>query len=357
MGGALAPPQVSVIVPVYNGAATLGRCLEALARSQGVSWECIVVDDGSTDQSAELARAQGARVVRAGTTPGGPARARNLGVAQARGSLVCFIDADVLVRPDTLARFVRVFEADPALAAAFGSYDDSPDAPGVLSQYRNLLHHFVHQTARPAASTFWAGCGAIRRDVFLAVGGFDPAYRRPCIEDIELGYRLRGAGHAILLAKEIHVTHLKRWTLWGILQTDIRDRALPWTALIMRSRSLPNDLNLNAASRVSAVSVFALAALLVLGWMKRPAWLAAALPLGALLGCNRGLYLFFLRKRGLWFTLRVLPVHGLYYAYSALAFAYGAASYRWQRLRQDAPGPGPADRRYDMDVPRAGSPV
>ena len=343
--GTFARPHVSVVVPVYNGAATLGRCLDALARSVGVTWECIVVDDGSTDRSAEIARARGARVVRAGTVPRGPARARNLGVEHARASLICFVDADVLVRPDTLARFARLFAADSTLAAAFGSYDASPEAPGVLSQYRNLLHHFVHQTAREAASTFWAGCGAIRRDAFVAVGGFNTAYARPCIEDIELGYRLRAAGHAIRLAKDVHVTHLKRWTLWGILQTDIRDRALPWTALIMRTRTLPDDLNLNRASRASALSVFALLGLLGLGAIRRSAWLAATVPFGVLVACNRGLYGFFLRERGLWFTLRVLPVHWLYYGYSALAFAFGAAAYRWERRRRGVADPGAAGRR------------
>jgi hypothetical protein len=229
----------------------------------------------------------------------------------------------VVVRPDTLAHFAALFEDDQDLAAAFGSYDTQPAEPGLLSQYRNLLHHFVHQTGREAASTFWSGCGAIRKGVFLAHGGFDPGYARPSIEDIELGYRLRAAGAPIRLAKHIQVTHLKRWTFWGILMTDLRDRALPWTMLISRTRDLPNDLNLGNASRVSAVSVYALAGLLLLGWWQPLVWLGAILPLIALLGCNQALYRFFLRRRGSWFLLRVLPLHWFYYAYSSLAFAVG----------------------------------
>jgi len=213
----------------------------------------------------------------------------------------------------------------------FGSYDAAPEAPGLVSQYRNLLHHFVHQSARRDASTFWAGCGAIRRDVFLAHGGFDTRYHRPSIEDIELGYRLRASGARIQLAPEIQVTHLKRWTFWGMVVGDVRDRALPWTELIVRSGRLPNDLNLDRRSRLSALCVATLAGLLALGGRWRPAWGATPLPLLALLACNYRLYRFLLRERGASFLVRALPLHWLYYAYSAISFA---AASLWHRRRR-----------------------
>jgi glycosyltransferase involved in cell wall biosynthesis len=314
------PPAISVLIPVHNGAATLGKCLEALAQSRGTDWECIVVDDGCTDQSPEIASAWGARVVRTGAVPVGPAKARTVGASAASAPLLCFVDADVLVRANTLAEFVALFQTDPELVAAFGSYDTAPAAPGVLSQYRNLLHHFVHQNAHESASTFWAGCGVIRRSAFFDVGGFDGRYTRPSIEDIELGYRLYAAGARIRLAKHIQVTHLKHWSLWGIIRTDIRDRAVPWTALIARTRHLPDDLNLDWGSRVSALAACGLGGLLVGGWWEATAWLIAGLPLAVLLACNRRLYAFFWRERGPWFRMRVLPLHWLYLVYSALAF-------------------------------------
>jgi glycosyltransferase involved in cell wall biosynthesis len=329
-------PAISVVVPVHNGAATLRLCLEALGRTRGPSWECIVVDDGSEDASAEIARAWGARVVRTGETPAGPARARNLGAGVATAPLVCFVDADVLVRPETLAQFVDLFEAEPDLTAAFGSYDAQPASPELLSQYRNLLHHFVHQTGREAASTFWAGCGAVRRDTFLAAGGFDAQYTRPSIEDIELGTRLRAAGARIALAKHVQVTHLKRWSLWDIIRTDLRDRAVPWSRLIARTQRLPNDLNLSWSSRVSALTVYALVGALAL---RR--WPAVPPLVGLLMACNARLYLFLLQIRGPWFLVRVLPVHWLYYAYSALAFA-GCMLVGGRARQRQAAAPSPA---------------
>jgi GT2 family glycosyltransferase len=337
-------PALSVIIPVYQGAATLERCLEALEGSRGVEWECLVVDDGSTDDSVAIARRRGARVLATDRPRSGPGQARNIGAREARAPVLCFVDADVLVGPDTLAQFAALFEAGAGLTAAFGSYDAHPAAGDLLSQYRNLLHHFVHQTGCEEASTFWAGCGAIRRDAFLDVGGFDPGYRRPSIEDIELGYRLSAAGARIRLAKHVQVTHLKRWTFWGILRTDVCDRALPWTALIRRTGHLPNDLNLTWTSRASALSVYALALLLGLGWWRPVARPVALLPLVGLLAWNRDLYAFFLRRRGAWFALRAIPMHWLYYAYSALAFGcgtlLGAASSR-RSLRAAGP-PRPA---------------
>jgi GT2 family glycosyltransferase len=334
-------PDISVIVPVHNGIGSLQRCLEALSRSEGPAREIIVVDDASTDGSGDLARSLGARVVRTGLTPIGPGQARNLGARVASAPLLCFIDADVLVRPSTLAEFVRVLETDPGLVAAFGSYDAHPEAPGVLSQYRNLLHHFVHQSGNEAASTFWAGCGAIRRSAFVAMGGFDPTYERPSIEDIELGYRLRAAGARIRLAKHIQVTHLKRWTFWSIVRTDLLDRALPWTALIARTRKLPDDLNVDWPSRASALSVYALVALVALGWSRPAARLATGLPIAILLACNRGLYAFLLRERGPWFLVRVLPVHWFYFAYSALAFGGGLVAACVQRRQGPTALPHP----------------
>jgi cellulose synthase/poly-beta-1,6-N-acetylglucosamine synthase-like glycosyltransferase len=290
------------------------------------------VDDGSHDGSAEVARARGLRVLQttppAGQRSAGAAAARNFGVQATRAPLLCFIDADVMVRPDTLARFVALFAAEPAITAAFGSYDTAPAAPGTISQYRNLLHHYTHQTGREAASTFWSGCGAIRTSAFRAVGGFDEHARSWGIEDIELGYRLRADGYPIRLAKAIQVTHLKRWTLWGMLHTDIFLRALPWTGLILRSGTLPDDLNVGTGGRISALSVFALAGLLLLGRWRPHAWAAALGPVAVLLALNRALYGFFLRQRGPWFLLRVLPLHWLYFAYSALSFAYGLAAHR-----------------------------
>jgi glycosyltransferase involved in cell wall biosynthesis len=326
-GEAASAPVLSVVVPVRDGGSGFARCLDALAASTFRAWELIVVDDGSTDRSAAIARAAGARVLATGRPRSGPARARNLGAAAAHGDVLFFVDADVAVRPDTLDRVVAVFRREPAVAAMFGSYDTQPPAPNVVSQYKNLFHHFVHQTSRAEASTFWSGCGAVRRAVFLDLGGFDTSYARPAIEDIELGYRLTRAGHTIRLCHDLQVTHLKRWTLWSLLRTDIRDRGIPWTALLLRERLLMDDLNLRLSDRASVIATILLGVALLATVVTWSAALVAALLALLLLALNAPLYRFFWSARGGHFALAAIPLHWLYFAYSGLCVILGTLAY------------------------------
>ena len=313
-------PLFSLIIPAYNARDTLPACLKAVHASDFQDWELIVVDDGSTDGSAELAAGFGARVVETGGRAG-PAHARNLGAAAANGRYLFFLDADCQLHPDTLGRAAGHWQDDPALDALFGSYDDAPAAPNFISQYKNLFHHYIHQTSREEAVTFWAGCGAIRRERFRELGGFDAArYPRPAIEDIELGYRLAAAGGRIRLAKDVQVTHLKRWTLASLLRSDICDRALPWSQLLHGATAAPADLNLQGKHRLSGAAALVLFfALWGVKWRRGTA-VAAFLSAAALFWLNRDLYQFFRRKRGWFFALRAVPLHWLYYFYGTAVY-------------------------------------
>lgn len=327
---AVATPRLSVIVPVHNGKLQLPRCLEALRTSVFVDFEVIVVDDCSTDNTRQIVERFRARYLR---TPSniGPGGGRNLGVRHARGEIVVFVDADVVVAPDTLGRIAADFDADPHLAALFGSYDESPAWSDFLSQYKNLMHHYVHQISSERAVTFWAGCGAMRKDVFLQFGGFDTArYPEPSIEDIDLGFRITRAGRRILLDKSIQVKHLKKWTVRGLLRADIFLRAVPWSNLILQTRNLPADLNLTLSARLSAVLVGLLVAdvlavpLVVLAWHP---WKFEAILLGVLVGVvlllfalNWQVYSWFAARRGWRFACGAALAHWAYYFYSGVVF-------------------------------------
>ena len=314
--------SVSVIVPVYNGGEKFRLCLECLKNALPRPAEIIVVADGDTDGSWQLARAFGCRVLRL-PSPGGPARARNMGARSAEGEILFFVDADVMVPPDALRHVTTAFEREPYLAAIFGSYDDQPGEPNFLSQYRNLLHHYVHQTGREEASTFWGACGAIRREVFLALSGFDEQYVRPSIEDIEFGHRLKRAGYRIRLRKELQVKHLKQWNFISMVRTDFFARALPWTALILRDRLFINDLNIGMSGRASVMLLFLLLGSLLLSFWQPLALIGTSVMVLILVMLNAPLYRFFLRKRGIRFTIQSLPFHWLYFFYSGVAFAVG----------------------------------
>ena len=259
-------PRISVVIPVFNGGSSLEKCLAAVAASSTPAFECILVDDASTDGMAEAAAGrQGVRVISL-KQQSGPGVARNSGASEARGDILFFIDADVLLHPDALTTAAGALTNDPGLSAVFGSYDDQPGHTSFLSQYRNLFHHWVHQTGNEEASTFWAGCGAIRREVFVEMGGFSPVYGRPSIEDIELGTRLRRSGHRIRLLKTMLGRHMKNWTFWNLIKTDIFHRGVPWMGLVLRERQAPSDLNLGLGSRIATI----LAGLLAVSWLALP---------------------------------------------------------------------------------------
>jgi len=323
---------LSVIVPVYNSSACLKQCLAALARSQYDDFEALVVDDGSDEQIEPLVSSFGFKYLRI-DGPGGPARARNRGAAQVNGRYLVFVDADVLIHPDALARFSAAFASDPQIAAVIGSYDDSPAEKNFLSQYKNLFHHYVHHASDGAVSTFWSGCGAIRRDLFLAFGGFDEKrYRRPAIEDIELGVWMSAAGYRIRLDSRIRGKHLKRWTLLGLCKTDIFDRGAPWTRLMLRAPRVASALNVKPAQRVS-VALAGLTGLATLAALRWPMTLIAAAAFALVVtGLNFDFYRFFAAHRGVWFALRVAPLHWLYFFYCGFSVVLGTLLHYLERV-------------------------
>ncbi|MDJ0846240.1 glycosyltransferase [Crocosphaera sp.] len=320
-------PAISVIIPVYKGGKAFNDCLNSLNNSLVPPTQIVVVVDGDDPQSYQVAKRFGALVLQLETNQG-PATARNRGAEVATGEILFFVDADVIIHPETIGKVATVFQRDRQLAALIGSYDDQPGDPHFLSQYRNLFHHYNHQIGSEEASTFWGACGAIQRDIFRKMGGFDESYRRACIEDIELGYRLKAKGYRIRLCKNIYVKHLKRWTPYSLIKADFFYRALPWTELINRDRNFVNDLNLQWSSRLSVIFLYLLLMSVVVSIWFPQVLLASALLIPGLIILNWPVYQFFIQQRGLFFTLRALPWHWLYYFYSGLAFAIGTAKYR-----------------------------
>jgi GT2 family glycosyltransferase len=314
------PPDltVSLVLPVCNGGAEFALALDALARLSPAPLEVIVVEDGP--QRDEYGYPAGFRVMRLPTRRG-PAAARNAGAVAAGGDLLLFVDADVVAPPDIVSRVQDAFR-DPGVDAVFGSYDRSPAAPGFLSQFKNLVHRFVHQHAREEAQTFWSACGAIRRRVFEALGGYDERFTLPSVEDIELGMRLTRSGGRIRLVKQLEVTHLKRWTLGTLLYTDIFSRALPWSRLLVAESSLPDDLNLTWRARL-ATMLLGVALLALLLSPLAPTLAALAAVIGVVVwALDWRLWRYFASERGWGFAARCVPLQWLYYLYAGAAFGW-----------------------------------
>ncbi|HDH96260.1 MAG TPA: glycosyltransferase [Proteobacteria bacterium] len=318
-------PKASVIVPFYNQPELLPKCIESILNSTYKDIEIIVVDDCSTDDSWE--RVAHMPVVGISTLKRiGPAAARNLGSRLARGEILIFFDSDVVVRPDAIERFVALLDANPDLAAAFGAYTIDPLYGNFFTVYKNLVHHFTHHISQKRVHTFWAGCGAVRRDVFARLGGFNEDYVAPCVEDIELGYRLTESGHRVKLDPAIQVTHGKRYSFRTLVKSDFKFRAVPWARLLAVKNIFYTDLNLRVSNVVSGILLGILVpAGIVSAWqipeLRLP--LAVALPLAYLL-LNARIFSFVLGQKGFLFLIRFIPMYTFTYLYSIAGFALGA---------------------------------
>lgn len=326
-------PTISVIVPVYNGGGNFQRFLASVAGADPPPLELIVVSDGDTDGSWRVAEEFGARVLRLPIN-GGPARARNRGASLARGGILMFLDADIAVQKDIFGRVAAVFNESPDLAAVFGSYDSDPADPNFLSQYKNLLHHYIyqHQGSSEDASIFWTACGAVRREVFTTLRGFDERFRWS--QDVEFGYRLRQAGHRIRLCKDLQVQHLKRWSAPALVRSDLVHHAVPMAGLILSRGMLRNDLHTRVSSCMSVGLLGGAGACLFGAWWRAGLGLVGVSLLCALLAVNAPLYRFLWRKRGPLFALGVIPWHWIYYLSAGLGFLVGLWRHIFSR-----PGP------------------
>ncbi len=324
-----------MIVPLYNAQKFIERCLAPLLamRERGEIEEIIVVDDRSTDGSADTVRRHETVRLVATRVQGGPGAARNLGAELAAGSHLWFVDADVVAAEDA-ARVLRATLITTGAAAVIGSYDDRPAAENFLSQYKNLVHHYYHHRGKEQASTFWGGCGAVERGIFLRLGGFDAKrFRHPSIEDIDFGYRLGDAGGRIVLERSLQGKHLKEWRLANLVHTEIFRRALPWSRLMLERKQVTDDLNIGKTERaraVLAVATIAGAFAWALGWLDGR--LMATL-VAILVAANAGFLAFFVRTRGALFAIRAFLFHQLYYAYSSAAFAVATAGHYVTRMK------------------------
>lgn len=325
-------PTISVIVPAYRAAHYLERALPPLIalRDRGAVAEVIVVDDCSPEPSTiETAERHGATVLRM-TRNGGPGAARNLAARQAKGNILWLVDADVVVDENGPEK-IRAAMQDPATGAVFGSYDNNPPERNFASTYKNLIHRYYHQRANEDSDSFWSGCGAVRRRIYLDLGGFDERkFGRPAIEDVEFGHRIRKAGWSIRLVPDLLGAHLKRWTMQEVIRTDIFQRAVPWSYLILSGRGVNNDLNVSMSERLKAaaagawlISFFVLIAL-AFQPIAAIGFFAMTLIVAAL---NAPLIEFFWRERSGWFAWRAVLFHQVYYLYSSATFAYCVVRY------------------------------
>jgi glycosyltransferase involved in cell wall biosynthesis len=276
--------SISVIVPAFNAAETLGRCLAALSKQTLPPGEILVVDDGSRDETAEIANLYSVRVISQANA--GPAAARNTGAQAARGDLILFTDADCAPALDWVERMVAPF-ADPVVAGAKGVYETTqtePVARFVQIEYEDKYDRMLGQEGIDFIDTYSA---AYRRGIFLEAGGFDTSFPTASVEDQEFSFRLAGAGKRLVFMQNARVAHIHDRTLFEYIQRKFWIGY--WKALVTRRHpsKLASDSHTPQTLKLQMALVGAGGVLLVLGAMLRRIRIARwALAFWAAFGCS-----------------------------------------------------------------------
>lgn len=231
------PPAASVIIPVLNGEATLGALLAALKSQAGVDvFEIIVVDNGSTDRTMEIARSYGVTVLQQPVR--GPSAARNLGLRHARAEILVCADSDTIPSRRWLAAFVAAF-ADPKVIISGGPIHGWQPATAA-ERFASARAAFLRErTTDHPKNPFATGMSmAVRRECAVAVGGWDEAMTSG--EDVDFSHRLRTRfGNKIHFAEDAVIFHQHRCTdeaLWrqarwhgaGYALYLEKHRSMPW---------------------------------------------------------------------------------------------------------------------------------
>ena len=212
--------KVSVVIPAYNAQDTIAQAVShSLAQAKGpMEVEVVVVDDGSTDDTAEVAESVGARVIRQKNL--GPASARNKGWESTSGNLICFTDADCIPSPGWLENLLDGF-TDLQVGAVAGSYE----VANTSSWLARWVHQEImerHKRMPPFIRAFGSYNVAIPRHVLQATGGFDPVYRRASGEDNDLSYRIIRKGYRIAFRPQARVAHYHPEKIWQYLMEQYR---------------------------------------------------------------------------------------------------------------------------------------
>ena len=318
------------MVPFHRGRDALACVVAAVVASACVR-EIIVVANGRSEDITDVSSLPLVRILDLPEACG-PAIARNRGAEAAAGSILVFVDADVIPHATAIPMMVRRLSDDRGLAGLFGAYDHAPADPSFFSQYRNLAHAFVHEQGNPEARTFWAGLGAIRQSAFASIGGFDERFREPSIEDIDLGYRLGKQGYRLRLDTSIRGQHLKRWTPVSAIVIDVKHRGVPWTQALLKYRALENDLNVSWKDRAAVALVYLTIASAVATPGFPPGAIVAVTALSGFAATQWPLIRWFRELRGPRFAVGVLAGQFLHHLCNGVSFVIGVGLWTVQRI-------------------------
>jgi len=293
---------VSVIIPNYQGGATIGKCLEAAFASRYRNFEVIVVDDCSTDNSIDVIKRFPCKLVQL-NTHSGAAQARNIGAAHSNGDILFFTDADCLVQKNTLSLVSTAISSAGPNTVVGGTYTRIPFDTSFFSLFQSVFVNYSETRKMEHPDYIATHALAIDTRSFQKSGGFTEAFL-PILEDVDFSHRVRQHGYRLVMNPAIKVQHIFGFSLYRSLRNAIR-KSMYWTIYSINYGDVFVDSGTASAGlKTNVVAWFAivifLAGFLLTG--NSVSILLASLMLAINLFVNRGLLVAFYRTKGFRFA-------------------------------------------------------
>jgi glycosyltransferase involved in cell wall biosynthesis len=309
------PPRVSVVIPNRNGAETIGLCLEALFAADHDSFEVVVVDDCSEDNSVHIIKKFPCQLIEL-TSHAGAAAARNRGVHHSRGEIIFFIDGDCLVLPDTLQIAEKNARKHGPQVIVGGTYTCRPFDHSFFSLFQSVFINYSELKRAADPDYIATHAMAIHAATFRTTGGFREEFL-PILEDVEFSHRLRREGYRLRMADQLLVQHIFNYSLGKSFRNGYA-KAKFWVRYSILNRDLFND------SGTASVELKSNVLFLLLAWQRFPGIIPPAgllLLLSINLLISRRLLRLFFKTGGLAFAL---PASLYYILIYPLAVGAGA---------------------------------
>lgn len=316
-------PFISIIIPNYNGAATIEKCLRAAFASDYDDFEVVVVDDCSTDESIEIIGRFPCRLIRLDSNQGA-AKARNMGARHSRGDILFFTDADCLLKRDALAIAHETISRAGTGAVVGGTYTKMPYDRKFFSIFQSVYIHYSELKNRKNPDYIATHALVIERRLFEMSGGF-PEDFMPILEDVAFSHGLRRAGRKLIMEPRLVVEHIFNYSLSGSIRNAFR-KAKYWTAYSLTNNDIFSDSGTASLElKATTLSCFAIWIFLVAGhFIQRHGFLYASLAVFCVNAVfNRKLLAAFCETRGLSFTILAALYYTMLYP---VAVGAGAAS-------------------------------
>ena len=328
----MAKQSLSIIIPNYNGARTIGTCLDALVAFRDDACEIVVVDDCSQDGSAGIIETYPWKLVRL-AKHAGAAAARNAGASVSTGAVLLFIDNDCIVTDATLSRVRTALLEQPAEVVVGGTYAPAPYDAGFFNAFQSAFINYFETKNRNDPDYLATHALVIRTETFKKLGGFNEAFL-PILEDVEFSHRLRRNGFRLRMDPELQVRHIFHFSFVRSLRNAVR-KTRYWTAYSLANRDLFADSGTASMEiKANGAAWLATVALMLFSLMLERRSLVLPVPFlwAANLFMNRRLYQAFWRAGGAWFAFLAGSYYSLIYPAAVwTGFFRGMFQYYYKR--------------------------